>query len=100
MNCEKINQFIKKNNINDENILNIKIEVNSDVITIMKGKFILEQDVTRKIDVPDDPEQYIKDYIVKHWDYFMKDRFLLWNEFLPVAMQKVHNLWCIVRKRK
>lgn len=40
-----------------------QIEVNSDVFTIMKGRFILEQDISRKIDVPDDPEKYIKDYL-------------------------------------
>lgn len=41
----------------------VQIEVNSDVFTIMKGRFIIEQDVTRKIDVPDDPELYIKNYL-------------------------------------
>lgn len=40
-----------------------QIEVNGDVLTIMKGRFILEQDVTRKVDIPDDPEQYIKEYL-------------------------------------
>ena len=40
-----------------------QIEVNGDVITIMKGRFILEQDISRKIAVPDDPEKYIKDYL-------------------------------------
>lgn len=40
-----------------------QIEVNSDVFTIMKGRFILEQDVTRKVDIPDDPEAYIKNYL-------------------------------------
>ena len=33
------------------------------VITIMKGRFILEQDISRKIAVPDDPELYIKEYL-------------------------------------
>jgi len=37
---------------------------------------------------------------VKHWDYFMKDRFLLWNELLPVACRKVYNLWCIMKRHK
>ena len=40
-----------------------QVEVNSDVFTIMKGRFILEQDATRKVDVPDDPELYIKEYL-------------------------------------
>lgn len=40
-----------------------QIAVNGDVFTIMKGKFILEQDATRKTTTPDDPEQYIKDYL-------------------------------------
>ncbi len=40
-----------------------QIEVNGDIFTIMKGRFILEQDITRKVDVPDDPEAYIKNYL-------------------------------------
>ena len=40
-----------------------QIEVNGDVLTIMKGRFILEQDITRKVDIPDDPEKYIKEYL-------------------------------------
>ena len=40
-----------------------QIAVNGDVITIMKGRFILEQDVTRKSTPSDDPEKYIKDYL-------------------------------------
>ena len=40
-----------------------QIAVNGDVFTIMKGRFIIEQDVTRKSTTPDDPEQYIKDYL-------------------------------------
>lgn len=41
----------------------VQITVNSDVFTIMKGRFILEQDVSRKVDIPDDPELYIKEYL-------------------------------------
>lgn len=37
-----------------------QIAVNGDVITIMKGKLILEQDVTKKTATPFDPEQYLK----------------------------------------
>lgn len=37
-----------------------QIAVNGDVITIMKGRLILEQDVTRKTATPFDPEQYLK----------------------------------------
>lgn len=40
-----------------------QVAVNGDVFTIMKGKFILEQDATRETTTPDDPEQYIKDYL-------------------------------------
>lgn len=40
-----------------------QIGINSDVITIMKGKFIIEQDITKKVDIPDDPEAYIKEYL-------------------------------------
>ena len=40
-----------------------QIEVNGDIFTIMKGRFIIEQDVSRKIDIPDDPELYIKEYL-------------------------------------
>ena len=40
-----------------------QIAVNGDVFTIMKGKFIIEQDATRKTTTPTDPEQYIKDYL-------------------------------------
>jgi len=40
-----------------------QIAVNGDVITIMKGKFIIEQDATRKTTTPDDPELYIKEYL-------------------------------------
>lgn len=40
-----------------------KVEVNGDVITIMKGRFIIEQAISRKVDVPYDPEAYIKEYL-------------------------------------
>lgn len=40
-----------------------QIGVNGDVFTIMKGRFIIEQDATRKTTTPADPEQYIKDYL-------------------------------------
>ena len=40
-----------------------QIGVNGDVFTIMKGRFILEQDATRKTTTPEDPEKYIKDYL-------------------------------------
>jgi len=41
-----------------------QIGVNGDIITIMKGRFIIEQDVTRQtIPSPDDPELYIKQYL-------------------------------------
>lgn len=42
-----------------------QIEVNGDVFTIMKGKFIIEQDATRGGTTPEDPELYIKDYLDK-----------------------------------
>ena len=38
----------------------LQINVNNDVFTIMKGKFIIEQDCTRRTNPPDDPELYIK----------------------------------------
>lgn len=41
----------------------LQVDINSDVFTIMRGKFIIEQDVSRKIDIPDDPEAYIKEYL-------------------------------------
>jgi hypothetical protein len=40
-----------------------QIAVNGDVITIMKGRFIIEQDITRKSTIPEDPEAYIKEYL-------------------------------------
>lgn len=40
-----------------------QVAVNGDVFTIMRGKFIIEQDVTREGTTPADPEQYIKDYL-------------------------------------
>ena len=40
-----------------------QIAVNGDVITIMKGRFILEQDITRTTITPVDPNQYINDYL-------------------------------------
>ena len=40
-----------------------QIAVNGDVFTIMKGRFIIEQDATRKTVTPEDPEKYIKDYL-------------------------------------
>lgn len=40
-----------------------QIAVNGDVITIMKGRFIIEQDATRKTAIPEDPEKYIKEYL-------------------------------------
>ena len=39
------------------------IFVNSDKITIMKGRFIVEQNATKETPSYDDPEQYIKDYL-------------------------------------
>lgn len=30
--------------------------------------------------------------IVKKWDYFMKERFLMWNEIFPMCHQKISNL--------
>lgn len=40
-----------------------QVGINGDVITIMKGRFIIEQDATREGTTPDDPEAYIKDYL-------------------------------------
>lgn len=40
-----------------------QITVNSDVITIMRGRFIVEQDATRETPTYDDPEAYIKTYL-------------------------------------
>lgn len=40
-----------------------QVAVNGDVFTIMKGKFIIEQDVTRTSEIPYDPELYIKVYL-------------------------------------
>ena len=37
--------------------------VNSDVITIMKGRFIIEQNATKETPEYDDPELYIKEYL-------------------------------------
>lgn len=37
--------------------------VNGDVITIMRGRFIIEQNATRETPIPEDPEKYIKDYL-------------------------------------
>lgn len=38
----------------------LQIKINNDIFTIMKGKFILEQDATRKEGESEDPELYIK----------------------------------------
>lgn len=40
-----------------------QITVNSDNFTIMKGRFIVEQDATRETPAYDDPEIYIKEYL-------------------------------------
>lgn len=40
-----------------------QIAINGDVITIMKGRFIIEQDATRETIIPPDPELYIKEYL-------------------------------------
>lgn len=40
-----------------------QVAINGDVLTIMKGKFVIEQDATRKTAIPEDPEKYIKDYL-------------------------------------
>lgn len=40
-----------------------KVKVNGDVLTIMRGRFILKQDATREGTTPDDPEAYIKEYL-------------------------------------
>lgn len=38
----------------------LQVDINSDVFTVMKGQFIIEQEVTRKDEGADDPELYIK----------------------------------------
>lgn len=53
LNCENVNEFIKKNNINDECILNIKIEVNSD------DCYIPVQELRNLIDFTDDKEKVV-----------------------------------------
>lgn len=40
-----------------------QVIVNGDVVTIMKGRFIIEQDATRDTPSYDDPELYIKNYL-------------------------------------
>lgn len=39
------------------------IFVNGDKITLMKGRFIIEQNATRETPIYDDPEAYIKNYL-------------------------------------
>ena len=40
-----------------------QVSVNGDVFTIMRGRFIIEQDISRSTITPADPEKYIKDYL-------------------------------------
>lgn len=40
-----------------------QVSVNGDVFTIMKGRFIIQQDISRSTITPADPEKYIKDYL-------------------------------------
>ena len=40
-----------------------KVFVNGDVFSIMKGRFILEQNATKETPTYDDPELYIKEYL-------------------------------------
>lgn len=40
-----------------------KIEVNGDIFTIMRGRFIIQQGISKETTIPDDPELYIKNYL-------------------------------------
>ena len=40
-----------------------QVSINGDVFTIMRGRFIIQQDISRSTITPADPEKYIKDYL-------------------------------------
>lgn len=45
-------------------------------------------------------QKQCRQQLVKKWNYFMKERFLMWEEILPVCLQKISNLIYILRYRK
>lgn len=71
------------------------IEMN--IIMNVKGTgiYLYNQDLQQKIS-----KKQCRQQLVKKWDYFMKERFLMWEEILPVCLQKILNLIYILRHRK
>lgn len=66
------------------------------VLMKMKGKGIFLYDMTK----PAKKKPSIRgDFYVKRWDYFMRDRFMMWNEILPLCNAKIRNLLIILFRR-
>lgn len=59
------------------------------VLMNMKGSGIFLYDTSKKTDKAPDTRG---NFYVKRWDYFMKDRFLMGNEILPLCFAKMKNL--------
>lgn len=53
------------------------------------GEEIFLYDTCEKVKLK---RKYIKQQSVKKWNYFMKERFLMGNEIIPVCRQKISNL--------
>lgn len=58
------------------------------------GIFVYDMSSERKISKKEKRFQ-----IIKKWDYFMKERFLMWDEIIPLCCQKAGNLFRIIMKK-
>lgn len=65
------------------------------VLMKIRGKGIFLYDTSKR--VKKKPEKRSRFY-VKRWDYFMKDRFLMWNEIIPLCCTKAGNLFRSFRR--
>lgn len=70
------------------------IELN--IFMDIKGKGIYLYDITKEEKIR---KKEKRRQIIKKWDYFMKERFLMWNEIVPLCLQKVKNLFHILMRR-
>ena len=63
------------------------VELN--VLMKIEGKGIFLYDTSKKVSKA--PEKR-SNFYVRRWDYFMKDRFFMWNEIIPLCVAKAANL--------
>ena len=66
------------------------------VLKEIKGKGIFLYDTTKPVKKTPDRRG---NFYIKRWDYFMRDRFLMWNEILPLCNAKMRNLFKILCRR-